>query len=80
MITSKKNLLKCLKADASLYPKQAGSLYQKLKNCIATNPINTQYLIWRYVSVLRYSEYYYNNSLFAPPRKNVALKDALIHY
>lgn len=69
MIESKKKLHEYLMADASLYPKQTGNLYQKFKNCMATNPINTQHLIWKYVSVLRYSEYYYNNSLFTPPRK-----------
>lgn len=58
-----------LKIDAALYPKQSGGIFQKLKNCIVTNPINTQYLIWQYVRILRYSEYHYNNSLFIPSFK-----------
>lgn len=67
MIQTKKQLRDCLKADAALYPKLNGCWLNKIKNRLVTNPINTQYHIWKYVMILRLSEYYFNNSLFSRP-------------
>lgn len=73
MITTKQHLHEYLKADAALYSKQSGSFLKRLKNSLVTQPINAQNKIWRYVVNLRYSELYYNNSLFTPPEKVIIL-------
>ena len=69
MIRTRQQLQECLKIDAALYPKLNKNLFGYIKNCLVTNPINTQHKIWQYVRCLRYSEYYYNNSLFTSSHK-----------
>lgn len=51
-----------LEAEQKLYPKQSGSFFRKLINCMVTNPINTQHQIYKYVVTLRYAEYHLNKS------------------
>lgn len=72
MINNRESLADYLKADAKLYTKQNNGLFNKIKNILVTNPINTQHKIFSYIKELRYSEYYYNNSLFLEP--NISLE------
>lgn len=65
MITSYSELNQVLLADSVLYPKQSQGFFQKWKNILVTNPINTQHRIYQYVRTLRYAEYHENNSLLA---------------
>lgn len=63
MITSSSELNQVLLADSVLYPKQSLGFFQKWKNILVTNPINTQHKIYQYVRTLRFAEYHENNSL-----------------
>ena len=64
MINNKVSLKYCLQQDLNGYQK-VSHFFSRLKNVLVTNPINTQYLIYRYIINLRYSEYHYNNSLLS---------------
>lgn len=60
---SKKELLFALSKEASLYPKLSSGIINKWKNKLVTNPINTQFYIYKYIRCLRFSEYHDVESL-----------------
>ena len=65
MMQTREDLRKYLAADAVLYEKVSTGILKRLKNRIFTNPINTQYIIYKYVVLLRHAEYHmYNSMLF----------------
>jgi serine O-acetyltransferase len=72
MIINKSDLIHYLQEDALLYPKQSGSLVKKLINCMVTNPINTQYYIYKYLRILRYAEFHTNNSALNKGKKDIS--------
>lgn len=51
-----------LKSDAKYYKKQA-SFFSRMKNCLVTNPINSQKNIYKYIINLRKAEFHLNNSI-----------------
>lgn len=62
-INSTKDLKYYKECDAAYYGKCASGFFSRLANAIVTNPINSQYVIYRYVCHLRNAEYHLNNSL-----------------
>ncbi len=52
------------KADGGYYGKQADNFIIATINALVTNPINTQWCIYKYIKHLRLSEYHLNNSFF----------------
>ena len=64
MIKNKIDLHKYLEEDLKGYTKLKSFLSRE-KNICVTNPINTQYLIYRYVVNLRYAEYHLNFSVLS---------------
>lgn len=65
MITTKKELKEYISCDSKNYPKRVGNLLLRIKNDFATNPINDQQQIWKYIKELRRNEYHLNNSYLA---------------
>lgn len=58
IISTKRALEECLKADAKNYRSQACSCKKKLKNNLLSTPISEQKHIWSYIKHMRYVEYY----------------------
>lgn len=65
MITTKKDLKDYLSCDSKNYPKRVANFLLRIKNNLATNPINDQQQIWEYIKQLRKNEYHLNNSYLA---------------
>lgn len=55
MITSKRELIDCLEYERKLYIK--GGILSGLKLLLLRD---SEYLLWHYIKMLRYTEYYYN--------------------
>ncbi|ADQ18136.1 transferase hexapeptide repeat containing protein [Leadbetterella byssophila DSM 17132] len=68
MIKTRSDLKIYLTKDAQLYPKLSGSWIKRIKNILVTNPINSQYVIYKYLCTLRNSEFHFNNSYFTKKR------------
>ena len=61
MINTKDDLRRCLAEDARNYVMYSHNPYfKKIRHQLHTNPISDQWYIWKYISTLRYCEYYQN--------------------
>lgn len=78
MIKTKKELEEYLSCDSKNYSKRVSGFLLRFKNNLATNPINDQQQIWKYIKELRINEYHLNNSFLV---KNVkkSLLEGVIH-
>jgi serine O-acetyltransferase len=73
MIRTKSDLKDYLTADAKLYRKVSGSLLQRWKNYLVTNPQNAQRRIYDYLVNLRYAEWHLNNSVLSGSKSVTSL-------
>lgn len=68
MISSKKELIDCLKADSAAYDRviitsfNPLNMLHKLRARYFTTPISDQYIIWKYICTLRKVELYSNST------------------
>lgn len=60
MIQTKKDLREYLEQDANIYGIKNHSFIWRIKQYLV-DPMHYQMLNWKYIKVLRYSEYYFNN-------------------
>ena len=54
------------------YPKLSSGFFNRWKNILVTNPINTQHKIYQYIKALRCAEYYDIKSLFFLKKKSLS--------
>src|SRR5574344_831072 len=52
-----------LLADSAHYPMQMSAWYSRIRYNLFASPIESTYLIWKYIKTLRYLEFYYNKKL-----------------
>lgn len=68
MISTKRELIDCLKADSTAYERVVITSYSplnllhKLRARYFTTPISDQYIIWKYICTLRKVEFYSNST------------------
>lgn len=62
MIKTRSQLKKCLVLDSRNFASRNRGWLKSRVNELATNTINDQKYIWKYIKELRFNEFYYNNS------------------